>query len=357
MISTNSGIERQLSQPGQRAERRSSPSLAAYHWIGANPRPGSVRNISSTGAYVVTQERWNPGEVVSLTLQRVGPPEKTPERRIAVQARAVRWGEDGIAVSFVLPPGADLRLWQSPLKSAAEQNEPEDILREFRTSAAIAFLHRICPSSTDEVRRLLHEGLSNYRLESAVEIALKAEKMLASAIDTDNLHANRAIVMRIVESGSWAEDLSNLQYWAGLLASSCTSAADDQTNLAYVDLLSQLNSIHVRILAAACTKGSKAISGLGRISSRPISWSAAELIKITGCHDLIKIERDIEHLSELGLLETRQRSTFFSPIAESKITPTSVGLELYARCNGHRGMPQGFYGLATPISPLLANEV
>jgi len=34
--------------------------------------------------------------------------------------------------------GWTFRLWESPLKSAAEQTEPEDILREFRMASALA---------------------------------------------------------------------------------------------------------------------------------------------------------------------------------------------------------------------------
>jgi hypothetical protein len=143
----------------RRAERRISPSLAAYHWKGAIPRQNTVRDISATGAYLVTQERWEPGQVIALTLQRSGPLEK--ENSFLVQAKAVRWDDQGVAISFVLPPGADLRLWESPLKSAAEQNEPEDILREFRVAQAISFLSRISPETDNSVRRLLHEELSN----------------------------------------------------------------------------------------------------------------------------------------------------------------------------------------------------
>ena len=60
----------------RRAERRNSPSLAAYHWKGSIPRQNSVRDISATGAFLVTQERWEPGEIIALSLQRKGPPEK-----------------------------------------------------------------------------------------------------------------------------------------------------------------------------------------------------------------------------------------------------------------------------------------
>jgi hypothetical protein len=338
--------------PTRRAERRTSPELAAYHWIGSIPHLNPVRDISSTGAYLLTAQRWEPGELISLTLQRSGPFERSPEHRISVQARAVRWDDNGVAVSFVLPPGADLRLWQSPLKSAAEQNQPEDIMREFRVAQAIAFLSRIAPKATLEIGKLLHEELSNYRLEHAIEIANKAERFLETKPDGDKMRAPGEDVLRIIESGSWVEDPYVLQLWGGLMASSCSAEQWDEAALSYIELMSQLNFVHVRMLAGACTKSSKVITGPDRISSRPLAYSRSELIRITGSHDLIRIERDLQHLAELGLIEPTEKSTLFSQISEAKITPTSLGLELYARLNGQR-VAKKFYGLVqhnTPVS-------
>jgi hypothetical protein len=343
------------SQRYQRAERRSSPALAAYHWNGSIPHQDPIRDISSTGAYLLTHERWEAGEMISLTLQRSGPFEKSPEHRISVKVKAVRWDDHGIAVAFVLPEGANLRLWQSPLKSAAEQTEPEDILREFRVAHAIAFLSRICPSASDEVTKLLHEELSNYRLEHAIEIALRAEQLLESAIDADKMQVFAKIAMRIIENGSWSEDPFMLQFWAGLLASSCSAITADESNLRYVDLMSQLNSVHVRVLAGAATRAPKIITGPDRITSRPIACNAADLMRIAGSHDLIRIDRDLDHMAELGLIEHREKAAFFSPIADAKITPTSLGLELYARCNGQRGT-RTFYGLVPPGKASLSLE-
>ncbi len=94
----------------RRAERRISPSLAAYHCGRALfPRLNTVRDISATGAYLETQERWEPGEVIALTLQRSGPLER--ENSFMVQAKAVRWDDHGVATSYLFWPdgGADLR--------------------------------------------------------------------------------------------------------------------------------------------------------------------------------------------------------------------------------------------------------
>jgi hypothetical protein len=339
----------------RRAERRVSPALAAYHWKGSIPRQNSVRDISATGAFLVTQDRWEPGEMIALSLQRNGPPEK--ENSFSVKAKAVRWDDQGVAIAFVLPVGADLRLWQSPLKNAAEQTEPEDIVREFRVSQAISFLSRISPETGDFMSRLLHEELSNYRLENAVEIALKADRMLGGSVQVDHLHAVPDVVTRIIESGSWSsDDKWMLQFWAGLLAASCTTTGGDQTSLAFVDLLGQLKALHLRILSAACTKATKLITGPGAISTRPMNWKAADLIKFSGSHDLIKLDRELNYMAEVGLLAPREKSAFFQQMTDTTVAPTRLGLELYARCSGHRGTAQGFYGVPVTMAGAIALE-
>lgn len=339
-----------------RAVRKSPPDLAAYHWSGAYPKQESVRNISSSGVFLETNEHWNPGEVVSLTLQRRGPLEGNLERRVAVQARAVRREDDGMGMIFVLPDGMDLRLWNNPLMDVDERNEPEDVLREFRVAEALAFVQRICPGGAEDVRTLLREGLSNYRIASATEIALKAERVLALSADGARMKAPASLVLRVLENGSWADDESAQQLWAGLLATSCSYEGRDESNAIFVDLLSQLTSIHLRVLSAACTRGSKFYTSGERIGSRPLRLTAGEMTRVAGTRDLNRIHRDLEHLAELGLVTVTVRTASFAPIEGTDIAPTSIGLELYARCNGHRGRAQEFYGVQEMGGPDIFSE-
>jgi len=351
MTNSSTRFDGQSTGQGRRAERRSSPSLAAYHWKGPYPRLNSIRDISSTGAFLLTQERWEPGEVVSLSLQRSGPPEK--ENSFSVQAKAVRWDDQGVAVSFMLPAGADLRLWQSPLKSADLQNEPEDILREFRVAQTISFLTRIAPETQIPASRLLHDELSNYRLENAIEITRKAERMLGAAVEEDKLRALPEVVLRIVEAGSWSsDDKWMLQFWAGLLAASCSSNGNDDSTLAFAELLGQLKALHMRILSAAAAKSTKVSGGPGNMYSRPLKWNASDLIKFSGSGDLIKLDRELNYLADIGIIAPREKSAFFQQMTDTTIAVTNLGLQLYARCNGHRGTAQNFYGL--PVTPAAA---
>jgi hypothetical protein len=91
-----------FSKERRRAERKPSQEMAAYFWTGSRPVRHSVRDISETGMYLLTEERWHPGTVLMMTLQTPHEAEGS-KRIIAVQSRAVRAGEDGVGIAFVLP--------------------------------------------------------------------------------------------------------------------------------------------------------------------------------------------------------------------------------------------------------------
>ena len=339
-----------------RAERRESPALAAIHWDGSKPHQSEVANISSSGAYLLTQEHWRPGEILSLTLQRSGELQHSSHQRATVQARSVRRDAKGVGVTFLLPRGADVRLWQSAIKADIPQTEPEDVVREFRLASAMAFIHRIAPEAENAARLLYREGLSNYRMESAIEIALYAEELLGLSGASTAIRANPTVVLRSLDDGSWAETEWIQHYWGGLLATSCIAGEPDASQMKFVDLLSQLTTIQARIFAGSCNRAAKVVNPLGVVSSRQLTCPAMELMQIADTHDRVHIDRDIQHLMELGLIEKSVKWKFFSQIEEANITPTSLALELFAKCHGHRGKVAEFYGAETSVAAMVAAD-
>jgi hypothetical protein len=85
------------------APRLPNPGLVAYFFTGGSPRPHEVKNISVTGFYMYTNERWLPGTIIRVTLQIVGTSGENPHDTITVHSRVVRWGIDGGGFEFVLP--------------------------------------------------------------------------------------------------------------------------------------------------------------------------------------------------------------------------------------------------------------
>jgi hypothetical protein len=79
-----------------------------------------------------------------------------------------------------------------------------------------------------------------------------------------------------------------------------------------------------------------------------LACKTEEINTITGSSGP-QIERDLERLSELGLIEKREpNSSTMLPEEEILITPTGLGLQLFARCNGQRGSLREFYALDHP---------
>jgi hypothetical protein len=89
-----------LSQEHRRAGRRVIAGLVAYYWDGGRPTAHNVKDISLTGLYMFTQDRWYPGTVIQLTLQETDKTIAPSDRWIIVHAKVVRQGSDGVALLF-----------------------------------------------------------------------------------------------------------------------------------------------------------------------------------------------------------------------------------------------------------------
>jgi hypothetical protein len=319
------------------AERRPSQGVVAYDFVDDTPRMHEVGNVSSHGLYLRTQERWEPGTLVSLTMQCGGPYESDSQHRVEFECAVVREGADGVGMSFVLPAGMELKLWEMPGRNGADETDPQCIVRELRMARALAFMRRICPPADERVTELLHKTLSNVRAANTVEIALKAERLLAQEPDAYCMAAHPDLMLRTLEHGSWVDVEWLQELWGGLLATSCTFEGQDESNLAYINLLSRLAPLPTQILTMACAKTMQAMTGHSTTPSAPLACSAEEIARITRSNNLLKIYKSIGELSELGLVERNPRSVSPSNPGEAKARPTQLGLEMFARCNGQRG--------------------
>jgi hypothetical protein len=103
MTSVTSWLKRLSSSEHRKAQRMKSPLLVAYYWDGSAPMSHEIQNISSTGFYLVTKERWLPGTMVTMTLQRTDMALGHPgtEAHIAVLSKVVRLDEDGVGFAFI----------------------------------------------------------------------------------------------------------------------------------------------------------------------------------------------------------------------------------------------------------------
>jgi hypothetical protein len=96
-----------LSEPAdpRKTERVALPWLVAYFFTGARPVAHDIRDISVTGVFVFTEDRWYPGTVVRITLTDKRNP--TRERSLTINAEVMRATDDGVGFQFVLKDGKD----------------------------------------------------------------------------------------------------------------------------------------------------------------------------------------------------------------------------------------------------------
>ncbi len=296
------------------------------------PKLGRIRNISATGIYMQTADRWPVGDVVSMTIQREVQADCASALQIDVQVRIVMHDDDGVGAAFLLPEGLDPQLWEALVDNVDAQPETEQVAFVFRLVRTILFLCRLCPDQSKDMIHTLAKGLDGARTASAVRIALDAEKLLASESEGAALRAHPKIVASILQDGSWTNDKLLGQLWAGLLVSSCTADGTDESNRKFVELLLQVTENQARIFMAAC-KGARALPA--DTSSPAIMVTPEEITGITDVSDLYRNATDGNCLFQLGLLKKAIEVSTYLPKSHMDITPSSMGLEMFDRCHGH----------------------
>jgi hypothetical protein len=102
-------FERLFTRDRRQAKRHTSLPLVAYYWDGAEPVAHGILDASLSGLYLLTKQRWYPGTVVTVTLQRARAAANDPDRSIAVNAKVVRSGSDGVGLAFMPSPPQESR--------------------------------------------------------------------------------------------------------------------------------------------------------------------------------------------------------------------------------------------------------
>jgi hypothetical protein len=92
----------ELNKPNDQrwGERKVLPGLVAYFFTGGPPTPHPVHDISTSGLFVLTSERWYRGTYVRLTLTDECEPRT--KRPITLHGKVVRATDNGVAFEFLL---------------------------------------------------------------------------------------------------------------------------------------------------------------------------------------------------------------------------------------------------------------
>jgi hypothetical protein len=211
------------------------------------------------------------------------------------------------------------------------------------TAGAGAFLSRICLPAAQEFGFLLEDKVRGWRANNATTIAKKAESKLRELQNHETLQAHPRVVGAVIEHGSWSDEETVQEMWAGLLASACTADGRSQENFIFVSILSQLNPNQARILRFACTKCKKTKSPSGLVTAVSMEVPVQEVVALTGTSNIHTLDLEFDHLRGLGLIDVLSG---LNPEEEmAAMCPTAIGLQLHMRSEGFVGSPIEFYSL------------
>lgn len=226
---------------------------------------------------------------------------------------------------------------------------------------ASEFLGLICKPAAEEFGFLLQDRVKYWRLKNLSNIAIKAKKILNAQNNDIEVSATPRIVNSILENGSWIDNDKIQDMWSGLLASSCTKDGKDESNLIFINLLSQLTFSEVRILNYICDKSEKKITIHSLVYANKLSISSRDLQEISGIINIHNLDREIDHLRSLGLVKGgfplipedtinafKRPSDLVSKTLEDSmvdISPCALALNMYVRCNGSLQVPNEYFGL------------
>lgn len=86
----------------RKAQRTALAGLTAYFWTGGASAAHTIRDISATGLYILTEERWYPGTLIQMTLKKTDSERPEAICAISVMVKVKRWGNDGVGLKFVV---------------------------------------------------------------------------------------------------------------------------------------------------------------------------------------------------------------------------------------------------------------
>ena len=103
-------------------ERRQGPRqrvarLAAHYWDGTAANSHVVRDVSTSGAFILADFKWPPGTVVTMTLELEGYPALATT---LVRTKVVRSVPDGLGVQFLCLSKAERQSMANFLNGIAE---------------------------------------------------------------------------------------------------------------------------------------------------------------------------------------------------------------------------------------------
>jgi Abortive infection alpha len=214
------------------------------------------------------------------------------------------------------------------------------IITQGSVDGARSFLSRICLPAAEEFGLMLQDIVKQWRMTNVVSMANRAEVKLGS--ETGHVHPR--LVSKIINESSWIDDDQIQSMWAGLLVSACDNTGDDDSNLLFINILTVLTKPQARILNYICENSQKFISVSRLPYANKMIVNLEKLNIVSGTSDFHRLDRELDHLRELGLLSP-EGGFEIGTKTDAVVTPSALALNLYIRCQGSKLAADEYFNL------------
>lgn len=217
--------------------------------------------------------------------------------------------------------------------------------------AAQSVLSRICLPAAEELGLMFQDKVRYWRLNNIIKIIQKSEGKMDFSDEKLTLSAHPRVVKEIMENGSWCDDETLQEMWAGLIASSCDKNNGDDINLLFVNTLKNLTSNQAKILNYICDNCQMEVDKNGFIFAEHIDLDLEQIYQILGVQEIHKIDTEFDNMSSADLLSGgplighARGFSFGSNELKAQLEPTPFAIALFIKSKGFKGTPKEYYNL------------
>ena len=227
------------------------------------------------------------------------------------------------------------------------------IATEGLRDGAGALLSRLCLPAAEEIGLAFRDRVSAWRARNALTMLNEANSIyLGSPFRRGDDQLSPRLVHVAVEEASWNDDAQVRSMWAGLLAASAAPGTSDE-NLIFMNLLKQLTALEVRILEFAVERAPKRVAhGELVVAVETEQLSIRELLDRLCLQDIHRLDRELDHLRELGLIGPFGGGAGIDlQSGKVSLTPTPLALHLYIRGHGSKLSPIAYWKVEHQQTP------
>lgn len=209
-----------------------------------------------------------------------------------------------------------------------------------------SFLKIVCKPAFEEFGLMLGDKVRHWRLNNVINLLKKSQNKLEFRDDKLELKINPRTALGIIENASLTDEDELQDLWSGLFAASCNHDEKNDENIIFIDFLKSITSSQAKILKYICENSTKVIFDNGLMISESLTLDVEKLKEISGINDLHRLDRELDYLIHLNLL-TQNLVNGHGGINiidfKAYITPSSLALNLYVKCQGYNYDPKDFW--------------